>query len=216
VEIQMYSKQFAKKFNEPNPPKKVDFVSAWLLELLEREDRPLCGVEKFIDGPYRKHNNNFGYVSEDERNTPQAFSHFTYEASEHIILICDIQGVGDLYTDPQMHTIEIEENNLKGAFRGKGNMGAMGIGKFLATHQCNAICKYLRLPSINAKLIDAGTIPAQTYMSYSKVDVVNLVLPPNFSASHSNLNFASTAPLIPKVETEYKKRDGLFCCCVLL
>ncbi len=38
-----------------------------------------CGVEKFIDGPYRKHNNNYGYVSEEERNTPQAFSHFTYE-----------------------------------------------------------------------------------------------------------------------------------------
>ncbi len=37
----MHSKEFARKFNEYNPPKKVDFVMAWLLELIEREGRPL-------------------------------------------------------------------------------------------------------------------------------------------------------------------------------
>lgn len=51
-----------------------------------------CAVERFIDGPYRKHNNNYGFVNEDERSTPQAFSHFTYEASQHTALVCDIQG----------------------------------------------------------------------------------------------------------------------------
>ena len=55
-------------------------------------------MENYISGDYRKHNNNRGYVSDDERNTPQAFSHFTYEASNHRIIICDIQGVHDLFT----------------------------------------------------------------------------------------------------------------------
>ena len=41
VEIQMQSKEFARKFNLYNPPKNVDFVMAWLLELIEREGRPL-------------------------------------------------------------------------------------------------------------------------------------------------------------------------------
>jgi hypothetical protein len=133
----------------------VCFIVIGLLVLIEYVFR--CGVEIFIEGPYRKHNNNFGYVSEDERNTPQAFSHFTYEVSNHTVLICDIQvsnrsqqqikvlilfkGVGDLYTDPQMHTIEVDDEPQKHAFRGKGNMGAMGMAKFLTTHQCNAICK---------------------------------------------------------------------------
>lgn len=36
-------------------------------------------------------------------NTPQAFSHFTYCHSGGKLLICDIQGVGDKYTDPQIH-----------------------------------------------------------------------------------------------------------------
>jgi hypothetical protein len=30
-----------------------------------------------------------------------AFSHFTWEASGRTLMVCDIQGVGDLWTDPQ-------------------------------------------------------------------------------------------------------------------
>jgi len=37
-----------------------------------------------------------------DRNTPQAFSHFTYVASNGEHLVTDIQGVGDMYTDPQV------------------------------------------------------------------------------------------------------------------
>jgi len=161
----MYAKEWAKKFNSYRPPKKVEFLKAYVLELVDRETRPMyifihlfllslsisntipsCGVERYIAGEYRKHNNNYGYVSEDERNTPQAFSHFTYHGSNHTVLVCDIQGVGDLYTDPQMHTIN------EGF--GKGNLGQRGFDKFLQTHRCNAICRYLRLPAINAKQID--------------------------------------------------------------
>ena len=34
-------------------------------------------VEPFLPGEYHKHNNNWGFVSYQDRNTPQAFSHFT-------------------------------------------------------------------------------------------------------------------------------------------
>lgn len=40
------------------------------------------------------------------RYTPQAFSHFTFERSGHELIVVDIQGVGDLYTDPQIHTMD--------------------------------------------------------------------------------------------------------------
>lgn len=102
-------------------------------------------MEPYIPGEYRKHNNNFGSVSEDERNTPQAFSHFTYEASNHEILAVDIQGVGDLYTDPQLHTLD-------GNDFGKGNLGVTGFHKFMSTHRCNSICRYLKLPQVNPKV----------------------------------------------------------------
>jgi hypothetical protein len=40
------------------------------------------------------------------RHTPQAFSHFTYAFTQGTALCVDIQGVADLYTDPQIHTLD--------------------------------------------------------------------------------------------------------------
>ncbi len=167
VIIQCYAKAYAERYNLYGPPKKVDFVKAYLLELIDRPQRPVCAVERFISGPYRKHNNNFGFVSEDERNTPQSFSHFTYEASNHRILVVDIQGVGDCYTDPQIHSMD-------GVGFGKGNMGVRGFDKFLSTHRCNAVCRYLKLPLINSRPDDMGTVPQSRYMSYQKVEIYHV------------------------------------------
>ena len=54
------------------------------------------------------------------RQTPQAFSHFTFECSGHELIVVDIQGCGDLYTDPQIHT-------LQGTEYGDGNLGVKVI-----------------------------------------------------------------------------------------
>jgi len=167
VEMQALAAFYANQFNEYNPPKKVQFVRAWLLQLHDREMAPLCGVERFIAGPYRKHNNNFGFVSDEERNTPQAFSHFTYESSNHALLVCDIQGVSDLYTDPQVHSSD-------GVGFGKGNMGQRGIDKFIQTHHCNSVCRYLKLPPINPIYSGLGTLPVTQFMQYEHVQVVNI------------------------------------------
>lgn len=41
-------------------------------------------VEPFIAGEYKKYTNNVGgLVSDPQRHTPAAFSHFTYEATKH-------------------------------------------------------------------------------------------------------------------------------------
>ena len=106
----MDAKLWAEEFNRHNPPKKVDFFMMAVLEFVDRPDRPLYHVENFIEGHYVKYNSNSGFVLEDEtqaikRQTPQAFSHFTFERSGHEIMVVDIQGVGDLYTDPQIHTV---------------------------------------------------------------------------------------------------------------
>ena len=54
VEMQTLAKYYAHLFNEYQPPKPVDFVKASILRLEEREGQPLCGVERYIDGTYRK------------------------------------------------------------------------------------------------------------------------------------------------------------------
>eukprot|EP01089_Gocevia_fonbrunei_P007153 TRINITY_DN18206_c0_g1_i1.p1 TRINITY_DN18206_c0_g1~~TRINITY_DN18206_c0_g1_i1.p1 ORF type:complete len:508 (+),score=55.93 TRINITY_DN18206_c0_g1_i1:150-1526(+) len=194
VEMQMLSREYADSFNSYGPPKQVNFIKAWLIELLDRAGEPICGVERYIEGPYRKHNNNYGYVSDDERNTPQAFSHFTYEASKKTLLICDIQGVNDSYTDPQIH-------NREGAGFGRGNLGQKGFERFLATHRCNHICRYLKLQSVNAKISDLGTKPNKPVMPYTKVNFQlpqeetppaavsgNAASPPQLECNNNNKN----------------------------
>ncbi len=66
----------------------------------------------------------------------QAFSHFTFEQSGHRLLVVDIQGVGDLYTDPQIHTAD-------GLGYNEGNLGVRGMALFFHSHQCNPLCSYL-------------------------------------------------------------------------
>lgn len=164
VRMQAYCAHFARKFNTYNPPKKVEFLEAFILELKQRAGSPVCGVEKFIKGQYKKYNNNVGWVSDMHRNTPAAFCHFSYIASEKKFIICDVQGVGDVYTDPQMHS-----HNGEGF--GKGNLGQEGINHFLRTHKCNRICEFLRI-SQKASVME-GTKPARTHMHKNEITRVD-------------------------------------------
>eukprot|EP00668_Euglena_longa_P014234 GGOE01018211.1.p1 GENE.GGOE01018211.1~~GGOE01018211.1.p1 ORF type:complete len:375 (-),score=67.21 GGOE01018211.1:249-1373(-) len=172
VEMQALAKLFADEFNKLNPPKKVDFVEASLIKCLERRSQPILAVEPFLYGKYVKHSNNFGFVSEEDRNTPQAFSHFSYCKSKGDLLICDIQGVQDKYTDPQIHSKD-------GKGFGKGNMGVEGMLKFFQTHRCNSICRALNLPPHQPKLVDYGTVgydqlQAGRFMSGQQAKMVQL------------------------------------------
>jgi hypothetical protein len=219
--IQNYAKKFGEKYNLFNPPKKVEFLSAWVLQLIERQGSPLCGVEMYMAGEYRKHNNNFGYVSEAERNTPQAFSHFSYECSGHKILICDIQGVNDLYTDPQVHSV-------RGNEFGHGDLGQEGFKKFLASHRCNPICRYFRLPTIKENTSDNGTLPSSTYMTFQSFEDIDaqVQLPSKPSSTilsdHGVENISSNRDVyyilgLPgRTANDVPKRENLLRCCMIL
>jgi hypothetical protein len=70
VEMQMEAKMWADRFNDKFGKKVVDFLVAYVAELVERPGAPLIGVEKMVDGNYVKYNNNWDW-SDDRRNTPQ-------------------------------------------------------------------------------------------------------------------------------------------------
>eukprot|EP01006_Ploeotia_vitrea_P029790 TRINITY_DN62260_c0_g1_i1.p1 TRINITY_DN62260_c0_g1~~TRINITY_DN62260_c0_g1_i1.p1 ORF type:complete len:488 (+),score=61.49 TRINITY_DN62260_c0_g1_i1:46-1509(+) len=144
VEMQACCRALAQAFNENEVPKAVNFVDAFVVKRkpTHLHHSKLLAVEPFLPGKYKKYNNNYGYVSMDDRNTPQAFSHFTYEYSRGKLMVVDIQGVDDWYTDPQIHTSD-------GRGYGKGNWGKEGIDKFFETHYCNTICRFLGLPIEN-------------------------------------------------------------------
>ena len=129
----------------------VDFIAAFVVILTDRPMKPTCSMERHVEGEYVKYNDNWSWCDE-KRNTPQAFSHFTWEASGNKLLICDLQGVGDCWTDPQIHTVD-------GRGFGKGNAGLQGVRQFMKQHKCNGICRALKLQSVTGRVKtgDVGT-----------------------------------------------------------
>ena len=128
--------EFDRRAPQPMKLKCVDMLEASLVVFKDRPGRPCYFMEAYVEGDFVKHNGNAGYVNDRDhvaRATPQAFSHFTFCETGGARLVVDVQGVGDLFTDPQVHTRD-------GAGFGVGNGGPRGIALFFATHRCNRIC----------------------------------------------------------------------------
>ncbi|CAG9575078.1 myosin heavy chain kinase c-like protein [Leishmania major strain Friedlin] len=146
VSMHSIAGHWARVFNTMQPPKEVRFVPAAVLILPKRNPPLILAMEPQLTGKFVKYNNNCGYVRRKARWTPQAFSHFTYHASDHELMVVDIQGVDDYYTDPQILSSD-------GEGYGRGNLGEEGIRRFLESHKCNEVCRAVGLPPLqrNAK-----------------------------------------------------------------
>jgi len=148
---QMVSESYAQEFNRECSKKglnyNVGFVPVSVLHLTTDDGRKVMyNVEPMLKGNYVKHNDNDGNV-ETTHLLPQAFSHYTYERSNNLLVVIDIQGVGSFYTDPQIHSFDGEGFGL-------GNLGKEGLTKFLKTHECNRICELLHLPAVTVRETD--------------------------------------------------------------
>jgi len=164
----LYARKFSAQLPATQPP--ISYVSVCVLELVDRPGRPVCGCEQMLDsssGVFRKYNNNVGAVCAmsheeleqarkqlakthphqsrwDPQATAQAFSHYSWDASGGALLICDIQGVLNRFTDPQIHT-------MSGKGFGLGNLGQTGIRAFMLRHVCTDLCRAVGLTPIQAK-----------------------------------------------------------------
>uniref|UniRef100_A0A4W4HJT0 non-specific serine/threonine protein kinase n=1 Tax=Electrophorus electricus TaxID=8005 RepID=A0A4W4HJT0_ELEEL len=104
-------------------------------------------IEECITGEFRKFNNNNG----DEivptnllEETMLAFSHWTYEFTRGELLVLDLQGVGEILTDPSV--IKSGEKGSYDMVFGPANLGDDAIRNFRTKHHCNSCCRKLKLP----------------------------------------------------------------------
>jgi len=145
ITLQYEAMHWAEKFNKTDAPKKIDFIRAYAMEFVDRPGKPMFAVERFIAGSdsygngFLKHNTNSGFVDlEEHRKTPQIFSAYSFYASEGKRLVADVQGVGDLYTDPQVLSVDYRF--------GDGDLGPRGMALFFKTFRHCDLSDRLGIP----------------------------------------------------------------------
>lgn len=144
VKLQHEAAHWADIFNAAHPPKRIDVIPCFVIEFFTLPGSPVMSCERYVDGHdshgagFVKHNSNFGYVNRVElRSTPQAFSAHSFYASRGDIMVVDIQGVGDLYTDPQIHSADKRF--------GVSDFGRQGMALFFVTFRRNPVCDAMHL-----------------------------------------------------------------------
>lgn len=149
------AKYLAVEFNKIKPKHcpSIEYVNAHILQLMTRwPEQPCVICEQSIPGHFEKYNNSTGYCAMNpmlesgvNHDAIQAFSHWTYCATNKQLMVVDCQGAFDsttnsfLLTDPAVHTA-----NIRSVLRfGNRNNSNKGFADFMTTHICNKYCHAL-------------------------------------------------------------------------
>lgn len=206
VSMHSVSGHWARLYNFMNPPKPVKFVPAAVLELPHRRPPLILAMEPLLEGTFRKYNNNCGYLPENVRWTPQAFSHFTYVYSRKELIVVDIQGVNDIYTDPQILSPD-------GEGYGRGNLGHRGIKRFFKTHVCNPICHQMGLAERSSTRRRRGVRQGQQPMNHDYARaILSENLPPKMRSqgggSHLTPSNSNSSPKLTRRGLHYSSSSS--------
>jgi len=159
LKTQIISQYLARDFNRQLATyglSGIDFLDVFVYELEQTRDNHYkwFSAEPFMAGSFRKYNNNKGWFLKKKElsnsNVIQAFSHFTFQHTQAQIMVVDLQGVGNLLTDPQIHT-------YSGKGFGEGNLGFRGQLEFFSSHKCTDVCQALNLTHPFTSLSAKGT-----------------------------------------------------------
>ncbi|KAM7370598.1 hypothetical protein PAMP_010129 [Pampus punctatissimus] len=203
VRLQMEAKLWGEEYNRHRPPKQVDIMQMCVVEMTNRPGKPFFHLEHYIEGKYIKYNSNSGFVRDDNiRLTPQAFSHFTFERSGHQLIVVDIQGVGDLYTDPQIHT-------EKGTDFGDGNLGVRGMALFFHSHLCNKICKSMGLTPFDLSPTEMSQLDCTNKLLKSAQTVLRGCEEPCGSPRVRTLSASRAPPLLSRLSETSSADDNM-------
>jgi hypothetical protein len=152
VQTQTMAAFLAREFSALSQVKKrVSYLKASLVEYDEGGGNRVGQLERFMDlkgaSDFVKWSNNGDFarsaLDPEYSATLNAFSHWTYEVSNHYLVLVDVQGKKQdsktyILTDPAIHCTDMSRFGVT-------NFGAEGIDSFLAAHVCNSLCRSLGL-----------------------------------------------------------------------
>ena len=114
-----------------------------------KSDGSYVMIEEFINGNFCKYINNDGSICQIQEKSElvekaECLVHFTYEKSNHNLMLLDIQGSDFTLYDPEIATVldAVDTNNLHFTM---GNMSVAACSNFSDRHVCNKYCKALNL-----------------------------------------------------------------------
>jgi hypothetical protein len=142
IEVQVVSKLIAEEFMIKLEEGEVKFLDVDLVYV--EKTGTYYSMEIFVGGKFKKWTNNFGVVNEDDYSAPlNAFSHWTYQATNEYLIVSDLQGFKSdgayLLTDPAIICADDWDRFSS------TNLAKKGIKKFFQTHKCNQVCEKLKL-----------------------------------------------------------------------
>jgi hypothetical protein len=140
------------RFNDIRPAscESINFVDVALLHFLGRDNQPFFTQEDMIHGRWEKYNSNTGMCAPfptsmgTHHEAVQAFSHWTFHATDGEMIVIDCQGCYDtvrkefILTDPAIHCKDLLRY-------GSTNWGKTGFKRFFKTHVCKEHCRTLGL-----------------------------------------------------------------------
>ena len=146
VMAQMVAAELVERFNQLNPPKLVAMLAPMLYEFPERDDheRRYMAAELSLTGlgeEFARYTNNESEQN-DHFRTMMALSHWSFDHTHGRLMLCDLQGVRYVLTDPQIHS-NLSSNSHH--LFGQGDLGESGMDSFFEQHVCNELCHKFRL-----------------------------------------------------------------------
>ena len=145
---------------EPPRPRLVSCTQAWEYHLSKTQNYPELNfvAEAFLHGSekgFLKWVNNRGEIlipsgSSDFSMAAEAFAHFSLDASGGKLMVSDLQGVlkPGMGTCRRIHLTDPQILSWDQSF-GAADLGPTAMQTFRSLHVCNALCKKLRLSSLN-------------------------------------------------------------------
>ena len=115
-------------------------------------------------------------------------------------MVVDIQGVNDLYTDPQVHSLT--------AKFGEADLGVRGMAMFFATFERNPLCEFFHLPRFKLsrkQSIKARTNRAALYASTPHLQeaLVSMHIESNINSDEEEIAYAlSSAASQARIEID--------------